>query len=62
MTQFSIYNMNTGEELGLFEGADENDALDVMAQAYGYIDYADCVDACGISVEEGKAELQISAA
>jgi len=61
MTRFAIYNMNAGEDLGTYDAEGADSALDVMAQAYGFKDYADCIRDYGLTVEEAKAELQITA-
>lgn len=59
---FNIYNMNTGEELGDYEGSTEDAALDAMARDHGFADYAACISEYGVSVEDAKAELIITRA
>lgn len=59
MARYSIYNMNTGDDLGTYQGENEDAALDAMARDYGFKDYASCISEYGVSVIEAKAELQI---
>ena len=39
---FQIENTRFATILGVYEGADEAEALDAMARDAGYADYADC--------------------
>lgn len=58
---YEIYNMNTGGMLGHYSGNTEDEALDAMARDYGFADYADCVRDHGVSRDDAKAELKITA-
>jgi hypothetical protein len=61
MATFEIYNVNLGETLGVYEATNEDAALDAMARAYGFADYADVIRDYGVSMEDAKAELEITA-
>jgi hypothetical protein len=56
---YEIYNVVLGEVLGSYTAETEDAALDEMARAFGFRDYADVVRDYGLTAEEGKAELLI---
>jgi|KBSSwiStaDraftv2_1062776.scaffolds.fasta_scaffold2204868_1 hypothetical protein len=52
MNRYRIINTVSGSDLGIFDAADEQGALDAMAREAGYKDY---VDACTIApVQPGE--------
>ncbi len=57
---YSIYNVDTGEELGSFIAANEDHALDVMALDWGFSDYAEVCAIAGRDRAGCRAELQIT--
>lgn len=50
MTHYLITNTTSGANLGVYEGADEDEALDAMARDAGYSDYE---AACEVSDDMG---------
>lgn len=60
MPKFSIFNRVMDEDLGTYEAETEDAALDVMARSYGFADYAESIADYGLTVEDGKAELDIT--
>lgn len=59
MARYEIYNMNAGEDLGIYAAETKEQALDLMAQSYGFRNYADCIREYGVTLDEAIAELQI---
>ena len=60
MPKFSIYNIDTGEDLGIYDGATEDLALDAVARDYGFMNYSDCIAEYGVDADLAKAELRIT--
>ncbi len=58
--KFNIYNVNTGEDLGTYAGRSVSEALDRMAQDFGFMDYNAVIADYGVSREDAIAELQIT--
>jgi hypothetical protein len=54
LPQWKITNTDTGEVLGIYDGEDEGEALDHLAQAAGYRDHA---HACEVTGEDDSALL-----
>jgi hypothetical protein len=61
MRTYSIYNMNTGEHLGVYSAETESAALDAMARDYGFADYDAVISDYGVCREDAIAELSIVA-
>jgi hypothetical protein len=58
MNRYRIINTVSGSDLGIFDAADEQGALDAMAREAGYKDY---VDACTIApVQPGELLARLS--
>jgi hypothetical protein len=60
MAQFSIHQIEVDEDLGTYAADTEDQALDAMAQSFGFADYADCVADYGVDLKDAKAELRIT--
>ena len=58
--KFEIYHIDAAQSLGIYEARTESEALDQMARAFGFDDYADCIREYGLTVEAAKAELLIT--
>ncbi|MGA8294194.1 MAG: hypothetical protein WB820_17230 [Rhodoplanes sp.] len=43
MFKFEIYDIDAAESLGIYAARTESEALDQMARALGFDDYADCI-------------------
>lgn len=48
MAQWRVHNPTTWHEFGVYEGANEQDALDAMARDAGYADFADACETAGL--------------
>lgn len=58
--KFEIYHIDAAQSLGIYEARTESEALDQMARAFGFDDYADCIREYGLTVEAAKAKLLIT--
>lgn len=52
MTQYSISNRTSGADLGIYESASVEEALDTMARDAGYKNYADCCSVVSADLDE----------
>lgn len=59
MTKFQIANRTSALDLGTYEAATEEEALDLMAQDAGYADYANAAEVLGLTVEDARADLVV---
>ena len=57
--KFEIYHIDAARSLGIYEARTESEALDQMARALGFDDYADCIREF-LTVEAAKAKLLIT--
>lgn len=57
-----IYNADTAEFLGVYEGKTRAEVLDVMARDYGFADYNAVIAEYGVRREDAIAELRFRAA
>ena len=60
MFKFEIYDIDAAESLGIYAARTESEALDRMARAFGFEDYADCIREYGLTLDAAKAELLIT--
>jgi hypothetical protein len=60
MFKFEIFHIDAAQSLGIYAARTESEALDQMARAFGFEDYADCIRECGLTLDAAKAELLIT--
>ena len=60
MFKFEIYDIDAAKSLGIYAARTESEALDQMARAFGFEDYANCIREYGLTLDAAKAELLIT--
>jgi hypothetical protein len=61
MMRVQVYNINTGEVLGTYQGATRAEVLDAMAVDHGFPNYDAIIVGYGVSREDAIAELEFTA-
>jgi hypothetical protein len=61
MMRAEVYNINTGEVLGTYQGATRAEVLDAMAVDHGFPNYDAIIVGYGVSREDAIAELEFTA-
>lgn len=56
--QFEIYNVESGACLGVYPGANGDNAIRAMWRDAGYQDAHEVADALGVSIAEAMAQLK----